>query len=104
MNGMKQPGRWRDSLAKAVAHSCAPARNWRWMLASLAIGAGFGLVAGLQRLGREPAQISPEVAETAARTAVAFFVLAWLLVVAIRFARLLRGTSGVQQPSKRSAP
>ena len=63
------------------------------MLASPGIGAGFGLVAGLQRLGREPAQISPDVAATAARSAVAFFVLAWLVVVTIRFRRLMRAAT-----------
>ena len=63
------------------------------MLASLGIGAGFGLVAGLQRLGQEPAQISPEVALTALRAAVTFVVLAWLGAVTIRFVRLLRGSA-----------
>ena len=64
------------------------------MLASLAIGTGFGLVAGLQRLGQERAQITGEVAMTALRAAVVFLVLAWLGVVAIRFGRLLRATPG----------
>lgn len=63
------------------------------MLASLGIGAGFGLVAGLHRLGREPAQISADVADAAGRVAVFFFVLAWLVVVTMRFGRLLRGTA-----------
>jgi hypothetical protein len=63
------------------------------MLASLAIGAGFGLVAGLQRLGREPAQITAEVAMTAVRAAITFFVLAWLGMVTIRFVRLRRGNA-----------
>ena len=57
------------------------------------IGTVGGLVAGLQRLGQEPARISPEVAMTALRAAVAFFVLAWLAAVTIRFFRLLRGSA-----------
>ncbi|MBN9087565.1 MAG: hypothetical protein J0J01_11705 [Reyranella sp.] len=77
-------------LRRAVAESCAPARNWRWMLASLGIGAGFGLIAGLQRLGNEPARVSPEVATVAVRAAVTFFAVAWLAAVAIRFIRLWR--------------
>lgn len=93
MSAMKEQGTWRHSLRRAVAESCIPWRNWRWMLASLGVGAGLGLVAGLQRLGREPAQISPEVAATAGRVAVAFFVLAWLAVVTIRFARSRRGVA-----------
>ena len=48
------------------------------------------MVAGLQRLGQEPARITPDVAVTAVRAAVVFFVVAWLVVVAIRFGRLLR--------------
>lgn len=63
------------------------------MLASLGIGAGFGLVAGLQRLGREAAQITADVALTAARAAITFLVLAWLVVVMVRFVRLLRGSA-----------
>lgn len=62
------------------------------MLASAGIGAGFGLVAGLQRLGREPAQVLLEVALTALRGAVVFFVLAERGVVAVRFVRRLRST------------
>jgi hypothetical protein len=60
------------------------------MLASVGIGAGFGMVAGLQRLGQEPARVSLDVAVTVARAAVVFFVLAWLVVVTLRFGRLLR--------------
>jgi hypothetical protein len=92
MNGMEQPDLWRRSQGKAVADSCTLGRNWRWMLASAGIGAGFGIVAGLQRLGQEPARISLDVAVTAGRAAVVFVVLAWLVVVTIRFGRLLRGT------------
>ena len=87
---MKERGLWRRHLRQALAESCAPGRNWRWMLASAGIGAGFGMVAGLQRLGQEPARVTPEVALTTIRAAVVFFVLAWLVVVAIRFGRLLR--------------
>ena len=55
MNAMRQQGVWRKYLRQAVVESCVPGRNWRWMLASLAIGAGFGLVAGreLDRYGRK---------------------------------------------------
>jgi len=91
MSGMEERGSWRRALRKAVAESCAPRRNWRWMLASIGIGAGFGMVAGLQRLGQEPARVTPEVALTTVRAAVVFFVLAWLVVVAVRFGRRLRG-------------
>jgi hypothetical protein len=93
MTGMEERDSWRRALRKAVAESCAPRRNWRWMLASLGVGAGFGMVAGLQRLGQEPARMTPEVALTAMRAAAVFFVLAWLAVVAIRFGRLLRRAS-----------
>jgi hypothetical protein len=93
MTGMEERGFWARALRKAVAESWGPQRNWRWMLASLAIGTGFGMVAGLQRLGQEPARVTPEVALTAVRAAVVFFVLAWLAVVAIRFGRLLRRAS-----------
>lgn len=92
MSGMEEWGPW-HSLRKTVAESCAPRRNWRWMLASAGIGAGFGMVAGLQRLGQEPARISQDVALTALRVAVVFFVVAWLVVVTVRFGRLLRRTN-----------
>ena len=59
------------------------------MSASLGIGAGFGLIAGLHRLGSEPASITPDVARTCASAAITFFVVAWLAVVATRFARFL---------------
>jgi hypothetical protein len=83
-------GMWGRYLRKALAESCVPRRNWRWMLSSFGIGAGFGLVAGLHRLGQEQARITQEVAMTTVRAAVTFFVVAWLVVVAIRFGRLLR--------------
>jgi hypothetical protein len=89
MSRMEERRSWR-ALRKAVAESCMPRRNWRWMLASAGIGAGFGMVAGLQRLGQEPASMTPDVALTAVRAAVVFFVLTWLVVVAIRFGRHLR--------------
>lgn len=100
MSGMEERGSWR-SLRRAVAESCAPRRNWRWMLASAAIGAGFGMVAGLQRLGQEPASVTPDVALTALRVAIAFFALAWLVVVTIRFGRHLRAA---RRTSRGSAP
>jgi hypothetical protein len=87
---MAERGMWLRDLRRAVAESCAPKRNWRWMLASLGIGAGFGLIAGLHRLGSEPASISPEVAMTSVRAALAFFVVAWLVAIAVRFGRFLR--------------
>ena len=49
------------------------------------------MVAGLQRLGQEPARVTLDVAMTAVRPAVVFFILAWLVAMAIRFGRLLRG-------------
>lgn len=76
---------WRTDLGRAVAESCAPARNWRWTLSSLGIGAGFGLIAGLHRLGNQPATITSEVALTCGRAALAFFAVGWLVAVAIRF-------------------
>jgi hypothetical protein len=63
------------------------------MLASLGIGAGFGMIAGLQRLGQEPARVSAEVAAAMVRAAVLLFVVVWLVVVTIRFGRLVRGTA-----------
>ena len=76
-------------MCRAAAASSVPRRNWRWMLASLGIGAGLGLVAGLQRLGMEPARITHEVALIIARAALFMFVTAWLATVAIRFGRFL---------------
>jgi hypothetical protein len=81
---------WPSYLRRAVTESCGPHRNWRWMLSSLFVGTGFGLIAGLERLGREPARITVEVAASVARGATAFFVVAWLVVVALRFGRFLR--------------
>lgn len=81
---------WPSDLRRAVAESCEPRRNWRWMLSSLGVGGGFGLVAGLERLGQEPARITLDVAASVANGAVTFFVVAWLLVVAIRFSRFVR--------------
>jgi hypothetical protein len=81
---------WPSDLRRAIAASCAPHRNWRWMLSSLGIGAGFGLIAGLERLGQEPASITLDVAASTARGATAFLVVAWLVAVAIRFVRFLR--------------
>jgi hypothetical protein len=92
MSSVEERGFWR-ALRKAVAGSCAPGRNWRWMLVSIGIGAGFGMVAGLQRLGQEPARVSLEVVLTMIRAAVAFFLLAWLAAVTIRFGRLMRRKS-----------
>jgi hypothetical protein len=82
---------WQGDLRRAVAESCAPARNWRWMLASLGIGAGFGLVGGLYRLGKEPARLTPEVAASTLRAALILFVVAWLVAVTVRLARLRTG-------------
>jgi hypothetical protein len=77
-------------MRRAAAESCVPARNWRWMLASLGIGAGLGLVAGLHRLGAEPARLTLDVVVTFVRAAVFVFVVAWLVAVAVRCGRLLR--------------
>lgn len=63
------------------------------MPASIGFGAGFGMVAGLQRLGQEPARVTLDVAMTAVRAAFVFLNLACFVAVAIRFGRLLRGTS-----------
>jgi hypothetical protein len=90
VSGMDDWGLWWKYIRQAAAESSVPARNWRWMLASLGIGAGLGLVAGLQRLGMEPARITPEVAVTIGRAALLMFATAWLATVAIRFGRFLR--------------
>jgi hypothetical protein len=86
---MAEQGTWLGYFRRALAQSCAPRRNWRWMLVSLGIGAGFGLIAGLHRLGSEPASITPEVAMTSMRAALVFFVVAWLVAIAVRFGRSL---------------
>jgi hypothetical protein len=80
---------WKQ-LSRAVTESCAPARNWRWMLASFGIGAGFGIVAGLARQGAERASFSLQVAGTMVEVAVTFLVIAWIGIVAFRFVRSLR--------------
>ena len=80
---------WWRYMRRAAAESSVPARNWRWMLASLGIGAGLGLVAGLQRLGMELARITPDVAVTIIRAALFVFFTAWLAAVAVRFGRFL---------------
>jgi hypothetical protein len=59
------------------------------MLASLGIGAGFGVIGGLHRLGSQPASITPDVALTSGRAALVFFAVAWLAAVAVRFGRAL---------------
>jgi hypothetical protein len=59
------------------------------MLASLGIGAGFGLIGGLHRLGDRPAAITPDVAMTSLRVALVFFVVTWLVAIAVRFGRSL---------------
>jgi hypothetical protein len=87
---MAERDTWLSFFRRAVIASCAPGRNWRWMSASLGIGMGFGAIAGLHRLGSEPATITPEVAMTSARAAAVFFVVTWVAVVAIRFGRFLR--------------
>src|SRR5438105_4568601 len=84
VSGMEKRGLWWKYLRRAVAESSAPARNWRWMLASLGIGAGLGLVAGLRRLGAEPARLSHEVVVTILRAALFSLVVAWLAAVSIR--------------------
>jgi hypothetical protein len=90
VSGMEDRGLWWKYLRRAAAESSVPVRNWRWMLASLGIGAGLGLVAGLQRLGMEPARITPEVAMTIVRASIFMFLIAWLATVAIRFGRFVR--------------
>lgn len=89
MSGMAERGTWPRDLRRAVAESCVPRRNWRWMLSSLGIGAGYGLIGGLHRLGNAPASITPEVALTSLRVALVFFVVTWLVVVTVRFGRSL---------------
>jgi hypothetical protein len=59
------------------------------MAASLGIGAGFGVIAGLHRLGNAPASITPEVAMTSLRAALVFFAVAWLVATGVRFGRSL---------------
>ena len=91
---MAERGMGREHLRRAVAESCAPKRNWQWMLASLGIGAGYGMVGGLYRLGSAPASITPDVAVMVVRTALIFLVVTWLVVVTIRFVRFWRARNG----------
>ncbi len=77
-------------LYRAAVDSSVPARNWRWMLASFGIGAGFGVVAGLSRQGAERATFSPKVAGTMVEAGLTFLAIAWLVTVAIRLGRALR--------------
>jgi len=89
MIGMAERGMWLGYLRRAAAESCEPRRNWRWMLTSLFIGAGFGLIGGLHRLGNAPASITPDVAMTSVRVALVFFAVTWLVVATARFGRSL---------------
>ena len=82
--------RWWKELRQAALESSSLGTNWRWMAASFAIGAGLGLVAGLQRQGAEPARLSLDVAVAMLRAAIFIFALAWLVVVAVRVGRRLR--------------
>ena len=84
---MSERDLWSKRLRRAATESSSPARNWRWMLASLAIGAGLGLVAGLHRQGKEQAQLSLDVGLTVLRAAVFVLVVVWLIVVAKRSRR-----------------
>ena len=84
---MSERDLWSKRLRRAATESSSPARNWRWMLASLAIGAGLGLVAGLHRQGSERAHLSLDVAVTVLRASVFVLVVAWLVVVAVRSRR-----------------
>jgi hypothetical protein len=94
MIGMAERGMWLGDLRRAAAESCAPQRNWRWMLASLGIGAGFGLIGGLYRLGDAPATITSEVALASVRVALFFLVVAWLVATAVRLGRSLWARNG----------
>jgi hypothetical protein len=87
---MEDRGIWWTYLRRAAAESSTLRRNWRWMLASLAVGAGLGLVAGLHRQGKEPAHLSLDVGLTIVRASVFVFVVVWLVVVAVRFGRQRR--------------
>jgi hypothetical protein len=87
---MQERGSWPIHLRQAALESSRFGRNWRWMLASLGVGGGLGLVAGLLRQGREPAHLALAEAVAMLRAAVLVFVVAWLVVVAVRFGRRLR--------------
>ena len=93
MGVMAEQGTGWSDLCRALAESWAPKHNWRWMLPSLGIGAGYGVIGGLYRLGNRPATISPEVALTSARVALVFFIMVWLVAAAVRFGRLRRARS-----------
>ena len=66
------------------------ARDRRHIVANRVGGAGFGLIAGLHRLGSRPATITPDGALTSGRAALAFLALAWLVAVTVRFVRQRR--------------
>jgi hypothetical protein len=97
VGGMKDQDTWQRCLRRAIVESCVPTRNWRWMLASLGIGAGFGLVGALHRLGSEPARLTPDAAVSTARAAFVLLMVVWLVVVAIRFGRHLRACRRVSR-------
>jgi hypothetical protein len=84
---MNEQALWWKQLRRAATESSSFVRNWRWMLASLAIGAGLGLVAGLHRQGKEPAHLSLDVGLTVLRASVFVLVVVWLVVVAKRSRR-----------------
>ena len=84
---MSERDLWSKRLRRAATESSSLARNWHWMLASLAIGAGLGLVAGLHRQGKEPAHLSLDVGLTVLRTSAFILVVVWLVVVAKRSRR-----------------
>jgi hypothetical protein len=77
-------------LYRAAVESSVPARNWRWMLVSFGIGAGFGIIAGLHKMGSEPATFSLGVASVMVQAGLTFLLIAWFGTVAIRFGRSLR--------------
>jgi hypothetical protein len=75
----------------AAVDNCNFARNWRWMLgAPVGMGA-MGLIAGLRRLGSQPATLSPDVVETIIRAALSGFLMAWFVVFVARLVRIIRG-------------
>ncbi len=90
VSAMKGLGPWWIDLRRAAVESSNLGRNWRWMLVSLGIGAGLGLVAGLIRQGAAPASLSLDVVVAMLRVAIFAVVVAWFVAVAIRFGRLRR--------------